>query len=235
MKSGRTISVLLAAAVLCVSAAASADILVYDNNAINGYAQAAANNLSATVTVATTSDFNTLLNSQAWEVVLVDCPSTPPAGGWTDLINYVNAGNEVVMSFWDWDNDAGQGDPGLATAFGYTTATSFSLSDGVSTLVESATGAGAAVFAGVPGMPHNSWFDNWSDDGDAYTFGGASQAIAELQGNPDPVTIVNGNFNAIATFAVDEWMGAGAVEFWEGMANFVIGGVPVELQSIGVE
>jgi hypothetical protein len=234
MRLGRITSAIFVTVVLSISAAVTADILVYDNETFNAYAQAAANNLSGTVAVADMSNFNTMLNSQTWDVVLVDCPNTIPAGGWTDLINYTNAGNPVVMSFWDWDNDAGQGDPGLNGAFGFTTATSFSLSDGVSTLVESATSAGAAVFNGVPGMPHNSWFDNWADDGDGYTFSG-SEAIAELSGNPDPVTIVNGNGTAIATFAVDEWMGAGAVEFWEGMATFAMGGVPVELQSISVE
>jgi len=234
MRSRRQVVLLWACAVLLSGVVAVADILVYDNNTNNHYAQTAAGNLSPSVTVADSATFNTALNSQNWEVVLVDCPSTIPTGGWTDLINDVNAGNPVVMSFWDWDNDSGQGDAGLFGAFGFDTATSISLSDGVSVLIESATGAGAAVFNGVPGMPHSSWFDNWGDDGDAYTFTG-SEAIAELSGNPDPVTIVNASLNAIATFAVDEWQGVGAVEFWEGMANFVIEPIPVELESFSID
>lgn len=202
---------------------AAADTLVYDNNTNNHYAQAAAAGLPGPVTVADSATFDALLVGQPWDIVLVDCPSTRPAAGWGALINYVNGGGRVVMSFWDWDNDSSNGDPGLFTAFGFDTATSFGLVDGVDVLSAAPTPAGGLVFAGVPGMPHSEWFDAWGDDGDYFTFSGG-YAIAQLNGDPDPVTIVNDGCNAIATFAVDEWEGAGAVEYWQGMANLLLDG-----------
>jgi hypothetical protein len=173
------------------------------------------------VTVANSATFDALLVGQPWDIVLVDCPSTRPAAGWGALINYVNGGGRVVMSFWDWDNDSTQGDPGLFPAFGFDTAASISLDDGIDVLTPAPTPAGTLVFAGVPGMPHSDWQVLWGDDGDAFTFSGG-QAIALLEGNPDAVTIVNDGCNAIATFLVDTWDGPGATEFWQGMANHLL-------------
>ena len=137
------------------------------------------------------------------------------------------------MSFWDWDNDSGQGDAGLFGAFGFDTAVSIALADAVDVLTASATPAGTAIFAGNPGMPHSSWLNAWGDDGDAFTFTGG-EAVAELNGGPNPVSIVNDAGNAIATFGVDEWNGAGAVEYWEGMGNYVLGGGPVSVIEVPI-
>lgn len=200
---------------------ATADVLVYDENTNNQYAQQAAANLPYAVTLAGAADFNAQLTSHNWDVVLVDCPSYIPEGGWSDLIDFVNGGGRVVMSFWDWDNDVGFGDPGLFTAFGFDTAASISLVNGTSTLVAASTAAASSVFADVPGMPHSTWFNTWFDDGDAFTFTGG-EAIAQLAGVTDPVTIVNGGGNAIATLLLDEWSGEGAVELWEGMADYLL-------------
>ena len=222
----------LVTALLFVSFNTAADILVYDNNSNNSYAQAGAASLGQPVTVANSGDFDTLLASQVWSVVLVDCPSTIPASGWTALIAYINGGGKVAMSFWDWDNDSGQGDPGLFTAFGFNTATSFSLTDGVDTLSAASTAAGSVVFAGNPGMPHSSWFNSWGDDGDVFTFTGG-EPVAYLDFSPDPVSIVNANGNAISTFAVDEWSGPGAAEYWTGMAVYLLnaGTTPIPVLS----
>jgi hypothetical protein len=222
----RTAATAVGIALVASIVAAQPAILVYDQNTNNGYAATAASTLSTSVTVADSSNFNTLLTGQAWSLVLVDCPSTVPGGGWTDLINYVNGGGATVMSFWDWDNDSGQGDPGLAGAFDFTSATSISLTDGVSTLTAAATPAGTAVFFGVPGMPHSSWFNSWLDDGDAFGFTGAT-ALADLSDAADPVMILNSTGNAIAAFVIDEWSGLGAVELWENMGSYVLFGEAV--------
>ena len=225
MKSRICIAFALVLAVTGLAAAQSA-ILVYDSNTNNQYAQTAAANLSTLVTVAGSGDFNTQLASQSWDLVMVDCPSTTPTGGWTGLIAFVNGGGPTVMSFWDWDNDSGQGDPGLAAAFGFTSATSFSLVDTVSTLTAASTTVGTTIFSGVPGMPHSSWLNSWGDDGDAFGFVGAT-AIADLSDAADPVVILNPSGGAIAGFVIDEWSGEGAVEFWENMGNYVLSGAPV--------
>jgi hypothetical protein len=201
-------------------AAAQSTILVYDHNTANNYAQTAANNLSTLVTVAGEADFNTQLTSQAWDLVMIDCPSTIPAGGWNDVIAFVNGGGATVMAYWDWDAY-----PTLGPPFGYTSTTSFSLTDGVSTLTAAGTTVATTIFSGVPGMPHSAWFDNWGDDGDAFGFVG-STAIADLSDAPDPVVILNPSGNAIAAFVMDEWSGAGAVELWENMGSYVLGSTP---------
>ena len=67
----------------------------------------AANNLSpGGTTIAGSATFDGLLASQTWDVVALDVPSTAPASGWAGLINYVNGGGRVVLSYWDWDAEA---------------------------------------------------------------------------------------------------------------------------------
>lgn len=218
----RTSTALLVVLAGAAVAAAQPAVLVYDTSTNNQYAQTAAANLSPSVTVAGSADFNTQLNSQSWDLVMVDCPGSTPSGGWTDLIAFVNGGGATVMSFWDWDNDSSQGDPGLAPAFGFTSATSISLVDTVSTLSAASTTVGQTIFTGVPGMPHSSWFNAWIDDGDAFGFTGAT-AVADLSDAANPVVILNPSGNAIAAFLIDEWSGAGAVEFWENMGSYLLG------------
>jgi len=203
------------------TARAQLEILVYDNNTQNHYAQTAANNLSTSVTVADVSTFNGLLTSQTWDLVLVDAPSDYP--DWGDLVTYTSGGNCVVMSFWLWNDE-----PSLQAPFGFTGTTSFGLVDGQSIIDAAPTAAGTAVFAGVPGVPHSSWYDHWGDDGDVFTFTGGN-AIANLSTAAallGPAIIENATGNAIAAFLIDEWNGPGAVELWEGMANRCLSSVP---------
>ena len=103
------------------------NVLVYDDNNMNHFAATAATAITPTRTLANSSTFNSLLSSQSWDVVLIDCPGVTP-GNWQPTINYINGGGKVVMSFWDWDNNSGAGNAGLLPAFGLSgTSTELSL------------------------------------------------------------------------------------------------------------
>jgi hypothetical protein len=196
---------------ICASVA-SAQILVYDNNTNRHYAQTAALAIDPGATVATAANFNTLLTSGTWDVVAVDCPSTIPSGGWGPLTDYVTGGGAAVTSYWAWNSQ-----PALLSAFGGTgtAAGSFTLSG--QTLED--TGA-TSLFAGVS-MPHSTWFDSWFDDGDRFTLAAGSVGAAKLAAFPEPVTILGNGGRTIATFAMDEWSGDGAVQLWTNMINAV--------------
>jgi hypothetical protein len=193
------------------------NILVYDDNSVHQYAVQAATNIDAAGTVvADATNFNTLLVSQSWDMVAVDAPSNIPAGGWTPLIAYVQAGGCVMMSFWDWDNDAGFGDPALPGAFDVQVVNSISLVG--QTLDDSGT---SGLFAGVT-MPNSDWDDVFGDDGDEFNPLGTAVGVAHI-GNPATPVMVRGNEGrTIAAFLIDEagdtWQNDGsAVQLWENM------------------
>jgi hypothetical protein len=197
----------------------STAILVYDNNTNNQFAQQAAMNISPSGTVvATSSDFDSQLASQTWDVVAVDCPSSIPSAGWTALENYVAGGGKVVMSYWDWDAK-----PTLMAAFECQLASTFSLVG--TTLRDSGT---SGIFAGVT-MPNSDWDDSWADDGDNFTPLGTAFGLGYVL-NPSKPCMVMGNDGAtIAAQVIDEagatWQGDGsAVQLWENMINEVNGG-----------
>lgn len=214
-------AVLMLAAIGCAASAASAQVLVFDENSINHYAQAGASAAGlGAVTVAGSSNFNTLLTSGTWQAVAVDCPSSVPDGGWGTLINYVKGGKNVVMSFWDW-NDAALGDPQLVPTFGGTSTSSLSTQG--RTLTADAGALGAQLFAGVGGMPHSDWSDNWGDDGDAFGMAAGSEAGAYLSGFSNPVIMRGNGGKTIASFVIDEWKGAGSpATLWKNMIGATI-------------
>lgn len=195
------------------------NILVYDDNSVHQLAATAALNIDAGSVIGNAANFNTLLTSQVWDVVLIDCPSNTPSGGWGPTISYVNGGGRAVMSFWDWDNDAAAGDPALLPAFGLTGANSMSLTG------QTLTDTGASnIFLGVS-MPNSDWHDHWFDDGDGYTFTLASGTVglANLTSVAGPVIAQGNNGRTIAAFVIDEagdtWIADGSgVQLWENMA-----------------
>ncbi|MEM7204111.1 MAG: hypothetical protein AAF628_27870 [Planctomycetota bacterium] len=198
------------------------DILVYDDGTINQLAQTAAANVGPT-TVASSYDFNTQLTSQAWDVVVVDCPSTIPTGAWSDLTNYINTGGKVVMGFWDWDNDGGQGDPAMNAAFQVRTDPSLSISTVGLTLFD--TGK-TSLFTGVP-MPNSDWSNNWSDDGDNFQpIIDRATPIGDFGAGDTPSMLMANGGRTICSFVLDEagntWLsGGGAVTLWENMIRAV--------------
>jgi hypothetical protein len=212
----------LAAALLCAICspmAAAIDILVFDDNTVHGLAATAATNIDPTAVIGDSANFNTLLASQSWDAVLIDCPSNTPSGGWLPTIAFIANGGKVAMSFWDWDNDSGQGDPGLAAAFGSSGVTAdYSLSG--RTLTDAGT---TPVFSGVT-MSNSDWHDHWGDDGDAFGFTVVSGTVgmANLSGITDPVMVRGNGGRTIAAFLIDEagdtWLSDGSgVTLWENM------------------
>jgi hypothetical protein len=195
-------------------------ILVYDENTTHGYAATAAFNLSFFgTTFATAANFNSLLTSGSWDVVAVDCPSNLPTGGWSSLINYVNGGGEVVLSYWDWNNVSGSS-AGLAAAFDVSVSSSISLSG--ATLTDSGT---SPAFLGVT-MPNASWHDHWTDDGDQFNLLGGAQGIAHVGTASTPVMARGNGGKTIAAPLLDEggdtWLSDGsAVQLWENLIMMV--------------
>jgi hypothetical protein len=191
-------------------------ILVYDHNTQHGLAVTAAQNLSFFgTTVANSANFDSLLASGTWDAVAVDCPSTIPAGGWTALINYVNAGGRVVTSYWDWDAQAA-----LCTAFDVSVSSSIMF--GTSQLQDALT---SPVFLNVT-MPVSDWHGHWGDDGDRFNLLGGTVKLATLAGSTDAVMARGNSGRTIAAPALDEagdtWLGDGSgVRLWENMILMV--------------
>jgi PKD repeat protein len=87
-------------------------ILVFDDWSYQQSAQEALARLGLSATVANATNFNTLLGSQAWDTVVVDCPGNTPIEGWDPLIGYVANGGEVALSTYDLTDESA-----LAAAF----------------------------------------------------------------------------------------------------------------------
>lgn len=200
------------------------DVLVYSDGTHHSFAATAALNIDPTATIANAAAFNGLLGSQSWDVVFIDCPGTNPNGGWQPTIDFIGNGGKVAMSFWDWDNSDGFGDPGLVPAFGATgTTNSFSVNG--RTLTDAGT---TAVFNGVT-MPNSDWHDHWADDGDAFAFtlDSGTVGMANFSGITDPVMILGNGGRTIAAFVIDEaggsWISDGsAVQLWENMYSILV-------------
>jgi hypothetical protein len=207
-----------------IGVAAAADILVYDENTRHNLAATAAANIDPTAVVGNHLTFNTLLQSQEWDAVLIDCPSTIPLEGWQPTIDYINNGGRVAMSFWEWANEFGFGSPGLLPAFGIESSTGLFSSDG-RTLIDSGE---TNVFDGVT-MPNTNWHDHWGIDGHGLAFSPASGSIgmAYLSGIDDPVMVQGNGGRTIAAFLIDDigntWLSNGSgVRLWENMYRSLV-------------
>jgi len=176
---------------LSVGSSRAAGILIYDSNSVNHRAQAAATSLGLTFTVGNSANFNTLLTSGTWDLVIVDAPSTIPTGGWNSLINYINSNGRAIMSFWDLDNDSGQGNAALPGSFNVSVSSSFNTPVNVTPWVP-----GHPIFNTpntVGGI--SSWSDLWADDGDRLNVLAGGTALAGFTGAPSAgnAAIVLGN------------------------------------------
>ena len=77
-------------------------VLVYDENTDDAVAQTACTNLGYTCTVATSGDFVTQLTGGTWDLVVMDLPSTDPAGDWqTPLAAYITGGGKAIQTGWN--------------------------------------------------------------------------------------------------------------------------------------
>ncbi len=175
------------------------EVLVYDEDTGHRLAQKAAFEVSpGGTTTAQLENFNERLTQTTWDVVLVDAPNFPPLGGWGDLADFVNGGGHAVMSFWDWDNSLGAGDPALNVAFEVSPAGDLDLTG--QELLDSGV---SGVFEGVT-MPNSDWGTSWLDDGDRFEVDGLAIGLAHV-GNPTKPVMVWGNAGrTVATFLIDE-------------------------------
>lgn len=196
------------------------DVLVMDGGSFNSWEVGGVSQLAANFSVVGGSQFNVFLTApdRHWDLVLVDCPSGPPTGGWDDLIAFVNAGGKAVMSFWNWSDN-----PALAPAFGFTSTTSISLAP-ADTYEPAGTTGGAYAHAGVGDLPSNLWVGPWGDDGDVFGLAAGSEVIGVINGGAvsGPVVIRNPAGNAIAAFVLDSWGSSEAEALWKNLAARVM-------------
>ncbi|MHC4822596.1 MAG: hypothetical protein ACYTEP_01095 [Planctomycetota bacterium] len=211
-------------AVPAQTAGASPEVLVYDHGPTNnGFAREAALNLYPLATIADSGSFNTSLTSQAWDLVMVDCPSTIPSGGWGDLIDHVNDEGIAILSFGDWDSTF---NTALLTAFEVSAPVTLNLSS--QTLIDMGT---SDIFAGVT-MPVSDWSVRWVDDGDEFTLLPGAVGLAHVGDPAKPVMALGNSGRTIASFVLDEagptWIGdESGVHLWENMVNRVMNHEPI--------
>lgn len=205
-----------------VARADAAGILLYDHNTTNHNAAAALNNLGLSHTTANAGNFNTLLTSQAWDLVILDAPSTVP--GFADLINFINGGGSVIMSFWTLQTEAA-----LATAFGVSVNASFSTPQDVFAW------NGHSLFNGVGTL--NSWSDQWADDGDRLNALGGTIFAGGFAGVPTAgqgaIAIGNGGRTIYNGFLFDELTGANGIRLIENEIQAVITPEPGTMLLLG--
>ncbi|MEM7305529.1 MAG: hypothetical protein AAF682_02605 [Planctomycetota bacterium] len=194
------------------------DVLVYDSST-NHYARQAALNLGLSPNFVDPVEFDEYLQVFSWDLVLVDCPSSPPV--WDTFLFYLNAGKPAVVSFWDWDNDTGAGSPSLQPLMDCYVHEDLDLAG--KTLRDSAN---SGIFAGVTD-PISDWNDTWFDDGDTFNLLEGGVPLAHV-GDPQHPVVVGGNGgNSIAAFVIDDagptWQSDGsAVRLWENMILSVV-------------
>jgi hypothetical protein len=206
VKSKQFVLTLSAIALLClVHDAAAIRILVYDDDTAQHLARDAAISIAPLgplgTTVATASSFNSqLINPDLgpWDTVAVDCPGNTPTGGWGVLVDYVNAGGSVILSYWDWDSQSA-----LRQAFGIDgTLGKLALFDGVTNFIGLGNGIDLGIFNGVDST-NNDWINNWADDGDRFDLSSSGAlGIGTVSGGIAMARKSNGN--AIACFLLDE-------------------------------
>jgi len=93
---------ILGVACLLAGAASAQNVLVYDENSNDGVAATACTNLGYACTVAGAADFVTQLTGSAWDLVVMDLPSTRPTGDWqTPLAAYVTGGGRAILTGWE--------------------------------------------------------------------------------------------------------------------------------------
>lgn len=221
MKKLRVIHMGLMLLALTVPTMASPQILLFDDNTNNGNAQAALNSLALSHTVGNAGTFNTLLGSASWDLVVVDCPSTPP-GSWTTLINYISGGGKVVMSFWYLN-----GEPDLASAFDVTAAGSFNTPRDVH-----AWDASHPIFNSPSAVGDlTAWSDQWADDGDALIPINGAQGLAGFTALPSvgqaAIVLGNGGRTIYNGFVFDEFSDSDGIPLVANEIAYLLGAAPV--------
>ena len=78
-------------------------ILLYDDNTQFGHARNAVTAMGLTYTRAVSSDFKTKLTGEAWDLVIMDLPSTEPSDvTWqTSLADYIAGGGRAIHTHWN--------------------------------------------------------------------------------------------------------------------------------------
>ena len=182
-------------------ACAPTNILVYDNNSIFSTALTAVLNLGFTPTVANSGNFVSLLTGSTWDLVVMDNPSTEPAGAWqTALINHINGGGAAIHSHWFSSSLT----PALQSAFEITTA-------GTHQTVDFYRWSGHPLFSSPESVPDifDVWSDVWGTNGFFLEPTGGAVAAAGNVPTPTPnqgaIVIGNGGRTIFNGFLFDDY------------------------------
>ena len=77
-------------------------ILVYDHYTYHQHALTACINLGLPYQQASESDFVALMQSQTWDLVIMDFPSVQPYGDWqTEVMDHLDNGGKFIISYWN--------------------------------------------------------------------------------------------------------------------------------------
>ena len=199
--------------------AAAEQILVFDNSVHKSAQLTAEARYPGQVTLATSANFDTLVPSQPWDLVLVNCPSTKPAT-WLPLAFYILGGGRTVISYWDFDDASWPGTQELLFASEVALGGTIVLNG--DTLTDADT---SNAFFEIP-MPNSDWDSHWGDDGDSFQLLGAAKGLAYIGQVADPVMVLGNNGRSLLLPVMDEvgssWTTAGHDRtFWNNVIDVV--------------
>jgi hypothetical protein len=153
------------------SPAEAATILLYEDSRRSGYAGDALDRLGYSYTTATSSTFTTLVNSGAYDLLVIDMPSTTPSSSWDSAIaNHISSGKLAMMGFWTYQSYSA-----LQSAFQAQAVSSISTPGSVYRWV-SAHPIFTGPYSNLPN-PLVGTETGWADDGDYLRATGSAVAI----------------------------------------------------------
>lgn len=224
---------LLLTFLLVASPASAASILLYDDNTNLDNSQAALGSLGLTYTTAGAANFNTLLASMSWDLVIMDVPSNIPIGGFVGLMAYVAGGGRAILSYWDLDADLA-----LQAAFGVGVNASLSAPANVHPWTAH------PIFSSPNSIsPLTSFVNSWGDDGDRFTLTGPAAILAgfvppAFTPNQGAIGLFNGNRTLVNGFLFDEITDTNGINLIANEISFLVAPTqvpePATLSLIGL-
>lgn len=140
---------------------ATGSILLYEQKNERHIAQQALDALAYSYTTGESTNFNSLLTSRYWGLVVVDAPSNKPDGGFGDLISFLDAGGRAAVSTWQLMVEGS-----LCAAFGVVAEETFTTPQPIYRWEPS-----HALFTDPADVPDlTTWSDDWTADADRLSY-----------------------------------------------------------------
>ncbi|MFT4710749.1 MAG: hypothetical protein ACI9D0_000809 [Bacteroidia bacterium] len=213
---------LATSALLCSATrvASSQQVLVFDSSTHQSAQAAAEARFPGLVTLSTSANFDTLVSSQSWDLVLVNSPGERPTS-WLGLAFHLLGGGRAVMSHWDYGDLSYPGMAELLAVSDVSVNAELDLTG--KALIDSDT---SNTFFGIP-MPNSDWHSHWIDDGDSFNLLAPSAVgLAHIGLATKPVIVLGNNGRSMLMPAMDEvgdsWITAGYdVALWDNVIDVV--------------